>query len=189
MITRIPARYKNASLDNFQTPTDEHKRLLEYVREWLKKPDDRNVMITGGVGTGKTYLAYAMVREFSEFCQSREKPEICWWSSDRIMLVSLKSMIDDVKRSFSSGENNLDSKLTAPILIVDEIGLQYGSDMERIELFELFDKRYANMLPTICLSNLTTDQVKRVVGLRITDRLLAGAMVFNLKSESMRKAA
>lgn len=188
MITSIYRRYEGASLATFKTPTPSHAEALEFVKSWLASPTDQNIIIIGGVGTGKTHLAYAMVAELSTI---REVTRVTkYWDSKKIQMVSMKSIIDEIKAGFNGKTDNGIADLSkCPILIVDEIGLQYGSDMERIELFELFNLRYNRCLPTVCLSNLDQMAITKVMGMRIADRLFGGAKVITLGGESMRKDA
>ena len=64
-----------------------------------------------------------------------------------------------------------------PLLVIDEIGVQFGSAAEQLHLFEVLDRRYRNMKPTILLTNLDRDDLKGFVGDRVADRLSETANV------------
>ena len=50
-------------------------------------------------------------------------------------------------------KNELLSRLRAVDLpVIDEIGVQFGTDTERMILFEVLDSRYEDMMPTIVTS-------------------------------------
>ena len=57
------------------------------------------------------------------------------------------------------------------LLVIDEVGVQYGKESEQVELFKVFNKRYNDVRPTIVLSNVTTEELKGYLGERIFDRL------------------
>ena len=80
----------------------------------------------------------------------------------------------------------METEKTVPVLIIDEVGLQYGTPFERLELFDLFNSRYENMLPTICLSNLKMEEIERILGKRIFDRLSQNMECFYLSGKSQR---
>ena len=68
---------------------------------------------------------------------------------------------------------------SVPLLVIDEIGVQYGTDSEQNILFDVMDRRYRDMMPTILLANLKLKREKpedpaglrEVLGERIYDRL------------------
>ena len=54
-------------------------------------------------------------------------------------------------------------------------------------MFEVFDKRYNDELPTIAISNNKKEDLQRILGQRIYDRLTGGAIMFELNGESYRQ--
>lgn len=65
-MTRLCKRFENSSLDNYRIDCPEQQRLVETLKEGLKNGFDKNIIIVGGVGTGKTHLAYAIVNALAE---------------------------------------------------------------------------------------------------------------------------
>ena len=57
------------------------------------------------------------------------------------------------------------------LLIIDEIGVQFGSEFEKNLIFDILNERYENRRPTLLLSNLTVPEVRAFLGERIYDRL------------------
>ena len=76
-----------------------------------------------------------------------------------------------------------------PLLVIDEVGAQYGTKGEQMVLFEVLDRRYLDMKPTILLTNQNMPGLKQFLGERVHDRLIeiARAVVFDW--ESYRKQA
>ncbi|EDH5493481.1 AAA family ATPase, partial [Salmonella enterica subsp. enterica serovar Java] len=71
------------------------------------------------------------------------------------------------------------------LLIIDEVGVQFGSASELAILQEIVNVRYENVLPTILISNLTFEQLKDTIGERIVDRVTNGGrnrLAFNWES-------
>jgi len=60
------------------------------------------------------------------------------------------------------------------LLVVDEVGSQFGSDTEKLFIFDIIDGRYQNMKPTVLISNLDIDGIKDAIGERCVDRLREG---------------
>lgn len=57
------------------------------------------------------------------------------------------------------------------LLVIDEIGVQFGSEAEKIILFEIINERYEAMKPTILISNLSQQELGAYVSERIVDRM------------------
>ena len=70
--------------------------------------------------------------------------------------------------------------------MLDEVGSQFGSDTEKLFIFDIIDGRYQNMKPTILISNLDIDGIKDAIGDRCVDRLREGGgmmVAFNWGSQ------
>jgi len=84
-----------------------------------------------------------------------------------------------VKRSYdrtSSGtEDDAIAELVKPrLLILDEVGADYGTEHSKTILFDIINKRYENIKPTIVLTNLDAAALREYFGERIVDRLREG---------------
>lgn len=161
---------------------------------------DCNVALTGGVGTGKTALCHAFMNDIVEKYSENPKFTVIkgvnsvWLYNPktqkewRVKMFSMKKIIDDIKANFRSKDNTTKKDcLETDVLIIDEIGLQYGTDMERIELFDIIDYRCTEGKPTIITSNFTQAQLEDKLGQRISDRLFGGAVVFHFTEKSRRR--
>lgn len=71
------------------------------------------------------------------------------------------------------------------LLILDEVGVQHGSDTEKLILFEIINGRYEAARPTIVISNLDAAGLEQFLGERAFDRLREGGgrlVVFDWES-------
>ena len=74
------------------------------------------------------------------------------------------------------------------LLVIDEVGRQYGTPAERSMFFDVVDKRYEAMRPTVLVSNLDTPNFREFLGPAILSRLCEGGGVFlSLTGKDMRK--
>jgi len=104
-------------------------------------------------------------------------------------------IIRAIKRTWSKESDMSEDELlrlytSRDLLIIDEVGLQYGTDAEKIILFDILNTRYERMLPTILLSNLTPAQISDAIGERLTDRMVEGGgteLIFNWESYRKQK--
>ena len=83
-------------------------------------------------------------------------------------------------------ESQAVSRLTRPdLLILDEVGVQTGSEFERHLLSDVLNERYEHHRATLLLSNLPLAEVSAYLGERVLDRLRedgAESVVFDWES-------
>lgn len=206
-----PARYIDANLEK-NTFAPELKPAVDYLKSFKSKveknwrgnwvmdfsPDSpkQNLILSGGVGVGKTWLIHSFLNYFTQqhgkkalVSTDPKTQEQTFHELDiPIAYMKIKEIIDGIRRDWAEKNDGttIEHLSTVPLLIIDEVGVNYGTESERIELYELFNFRWENMLPTIVISNLTPAQQASVLGQRIMDRLCDGAIILNLKIASRR---
>jgi len=60
------------------------------------------------------------------------------------------------------------------LLVLDEVGVQFGTETENLVLFRILNRRYEDMKPTILVSNVEIGKLTEFVGERVIDRLCEG---------------
>lgn len=187
-MTKVCKRFEKAALDNYRIASPEQQMLIETLKEKAQNGFDKNIIIIGGVGTGKTHLAYAILNELAGKRISPDIPEYRWYCEDIVVYRTVKGIIDNIHDAWNDKTcSDMEHLCTCPLLIIDEIGVQYGSDSERTELYTVFNRRYEDELPIIAISNNKLSELQRILGQRIYDRLTGGALIFELTGKSYRQ--
>jgi len=180
----INLRHLECTLESYRADTPEKQNALGKAREFVSNilsGNGGNLILAGKVGTGKTHLAAAITSEVLRANRS-------------CRLAKLPEIIRDIKNSWR-GEGPSESELIdryskVDLLIIDEVGVQYGSDTEKLLISEIIDNRYQEMLPTVLISNLDVQGIKGCIGERCYDRLREdGGIVANFTWESHRGEA
>ena len=82
----------------------------------------------------------------------------------------------------------IDALAACELLVIDEIGVQSGTDAESRALFDVFNARYEEMKPTLFISNLNLQRFAEAVGGRIMSRLReGGGEILSFDWEDYRK--
>lgn len=81
-----------------------------------------------------------------------------------------------IRESKSYGNDVTESQVISDfagydLLIIDEVGMQSGTEAESRALFDVFNERYQQMKPTVLISNLDVAGFVQAVGKRISDRV------------------
>ena len=150
-----------------------------FTASLMKGEQVGSLILNGGVGTGKTALCAAIASKLVDTKTLRLVKTI---DLIRSLKESWAKECDDTEKGLLKYYSNID------LLIIDEIGVQYGSETEKLFLFDIIDGRYNEMKPTIMISNLGIEAIKEAVGERIIDRLREdGGQLISFDWESHRK--
>lgn len=191
MYYRKEYRYQEA---DFNGKFDEK---LAKARDWLAdwKEKHNNLFICGGVGCGKTYLAMAFLNEQTKTAEYIRGDGSCapFWCLDDIEYVISKKLFDTIRKQFSKdiavsqeAKNDVFVYTKTKLLIIDELGLGYGTESELIELTDLLDARWKSGLPTVFLSNLDMKGLANYLGDRCRQRAFDGAQYVEADSKTHR---
>lgn len=181
----IPARYLDRGFDAFVAEAPQQKAALAAARAYAEGfaqqlRTGRSLMLLGTVGTGKTHVACAILQALM--------PMHC----GRYLTVS--DLIDTIRETWRRDSERSHAKVlhelaTTPLLVLDEMGAQYGSDGEQTTLFQVIDRRYRERRPMVVVANLNPANLKTVIGERSYDRLREIATVIPFEWESHRAPA
>lgn len=167
----IPPRFADRRLETFVPHAEGPAKALQIATEYAEGFEDvlktgRSLILCGGVGAGKTHLAVGIAHRVI--------------AMNRVaVFTSVLGAIRTVKETYAKGSQLTEAQaienLTKPdLLILDEVGVQFGSDTEKMILFEIINGRYERLRPTIVISNLAKDALAEYLGERVIDRLREG---------------
>lgn len=180
----LPFRFKDASFGNYSTPTDKHKKAVDDCAKFARKIERReyaNLILMGGVGTGKTHLAAALCKHLAGQIISAR-------------YTSVREIVQSVRETWGGRGAESESKVllgyTNPdVLVIDEVGVQNGSANEQTILFDVINERYESMLPVVLVSNLDVAGIKQAIGDRSFDRIRDAGSCISFTWESYRSSA
>lgn len=186
--TRMPLEYQNKDFSTFITETESQRNALamakRFVNGWEKaKAGGYGLLFLGGCGTGKTHLACAIMLELME----------------RYLFVypryyKVSEIFSAVRSTYQTGvitneEEMLKFFSSIQLLVIDEVGVQKGSEAEKRILFSILDNRVTSNKPTILLSNLGPKALEELLGDRLYDRVRSKCVPMFFAGSSMRKPA
>lgn len=173
---QAPERYRGESIDTYRAETDTQKKALSAARNFIDAVDCgafSSLIFIGTVGTGKTHLALAIIRECGGIY--RLSPNI----------------VEEIRRakSFNAKESEADILTNygnARLLVIDEIGRGVAAAEEQYMLYQIINERYNRRKPTILISNQTKKEFLNYVGIAAADRLTESAQVVEFTGRSYR---
>lgn len=178
----IPLRYRGKDFASFVADTDAKEKAravaMEFAQNFEHHAKKGTVAIFSGLpGTGKSHLAIAIA-------QAVMQHRSVFYTS---AIDAVRMVRDTWRKGAEKTELEvLDMFASINLLILDEVGVQYGTDAEQITLFDIIDKRYRDMMPTILLTNQNKTGMKEFLGDRSFDRLREGGIWVTFDWQSHR---
>jgi DNA replication protein DnaC len=164
--SRIPARFIGRTFDNFQAETPEQRAALSICRDFAENFAEHSrkgasLILSGKPGTGKSHLTAAMLQAHL---------------TKGVRYITCMDMIRAVRETWRRDSERSETEVLRyleqlDLLAIDEVGMQYGTDGEQTILFDVLDRRYREVKPTILITNQDKDGFKQFLGERTYDRL------------------
>lgn len=165
----IPLRFRSLNFSTYVAVTPEQRAALARVRDYAERfselaPQGRGLVLAGKPGTGKTHLAAALALALVD-------------SGAWVQYVTCMGLIRMVRETWARDAERTERQVVKllgqqiDLLLIDEVGVQYGTESEQHILFEILDKRYAEMRPTVLISNQDKAGFTALIGERLADRL------------------
>ena len=178
----IPKRFVTKTFKNFVCTSQSQTTARDISKDFADNLNDnlaigRCLIFSGNVGVGKTHLACAIANEAVR-------------TGHTVFFASVSKLIRQVRASWGTHDEQtvIDNLIELDLLLIDEIGVQAGTENERNILFDVINGRYENMKSTILLTNLDRTQLPTYLGERIVDRLREnGGTLISISGESRRK--
>jgi DNA replication protein DnaC len=183
----VGKRFKGKTFENYVVSNDRQRVAVSTCRRYAETFTDRfdsgdSMILAGRPGTGKNHLAAAI---------STAVVEAGFTVLHTTALKLVRAIKETWGRDKDQTEGEAIARFMAPrLLIIDEVGVQFGSHTEQIYLMEVINGRYADMLPTILLTNLCLEDLTDCLGEQVVDRFYEGkgqVIIFDWNSHRREK--
>lgn len=158
--------HQNCTIENFEVRDHLQAFARDFAKNYIERFNNNFgtcFVFSGGTGTGKNHLSAAI-------CNSlMTQGKTCLVVTVTELMIRMRKCYGD--NAEYSEDEFIKQLINFDLLILDEIGLQKGSDHEKIILNQVIDQRIGNLKPVGVLTNLDQNNVKTVLGERIFDRL------------------
>lgn len=189
-LSGVPERFREKTFEEFKPAGERMASISGICRNYAdnfieKAKTGTGLILCGHAGTGKTHLACAIIDRVIRLHRKRAN------------FIKVSRAIRSVKETYNRDSRTTEqaaiNALVSPdLLVLDEVGVQFGSDTEKNILFEIINERYEAVKPTVLISNLALAGLTEFVGDRVVDRMKengGGLLIFDWQSMRGRTAA
>lgn len=169
----FPENAEHMEFDNFNK-YPELNNALNISKSIASKPNESMwLTLMGTNGVGKTHLAIAI-------CKA--------WLNTGIAskYIYVPALFDELRSGFGNGDNDIyqrrfDYYCNIPLLLLDDLGREYGTKWVQEKLEMLIDYRLMHRLSLIITLNKSLDEISPMIASRLTR--LPNSYVINIVSE------
>lgn len=179
----IQPLHQSCTVSNFETDSqakvDAKRFAFDYITNFAEN-NGKGFIFSGTPGTGKNHLAAAI-------CNALIK------SGKSCMIITVNELMQKLRNTYQKDsqiteDQFIQSMIKHDLLVLDEIGLQRGTDAERLAINQIVDQRVCQIKPTGMLTNLSAEDLEVAVGARVMDRMkMNGGQWVPFNWESYRK--
>jgi DNA replication protein DnaC len=183
----LSKRMKGYTLGNFR-PTVSNAagrarvKVDGYLEDWEENREaGKGLYFCGGVGTGKTHLAVAVM---NELIRRKRTPSL---------FVTVPELLDNLRETYNKPGRNLDEWMdavqNAEFLVLDDLGSERTTEWVRERIFVIVNHRYREALPTVFTSNIGPKDLAEQLGERTASRIIAMCDWIALEGDDYRETA
>ena len=166
----IPERFRDRTLESYVVSHEGQQMALDFAQAYADdfakvRKTGRSAIFMGNFGTGKTHLAVGIGLQVMR----EHKASVLFASAGRMV----RMVKDSWARNSGVTESDVVAQMVFPdLLIVDEVGVQQGTEFERNVMFDVLNDRYEQRKPSLLLTNHTIEDLSsKYLGERVVDRL------------------
>ena len=184
-IARLKANgLQDASLRQFTFANDtginpEMQKAHSYVEHWPEmKATATGLLLWGNVGTGKSFFAGCIANALLD-------------QGVPVLMTNFSRILSALTGMFSDDRNKyIDSLNHYSLLIIDDLGMERGTEYALEQVFNVIDARLRSNLPLIVTTNLTLEELKHPADLaheRIYSRVLERCIPLKINNQNIRQ--
>lgn len=152
---------------------------LDFTKNF-EREKDRNLLLYGPVGSGKSFLCHAIAREL----MARGVPVVS------LTAYGLQELFQSVRFAPAQLRAERESALRrvreADLLVIDDLGTETVHSVSVAHFFEMLNDRLLEKKSTIISTNLELREIERIYSPRIFSRIFGQFELYNIFGDDLR---
>ena len=178
------SRFEDFSLSYYRDDPEaleQMESVLAFCRNYAEGFDlnSRSVLMTGETGLGKTHLSLAIAGAVIE-----KGYGVVYGSAQKLFARMEREKFGKADRPDGTTETMLE---TCDLLILDDLGAEYSTQLSRAQLGSLIDTRMLAGRPTVISTNLTIRELEERYSRRIASRIIGEYVILMFAGHDVRQ--
>lgn len=173
----VPMRYYKETLYTYERATESQQKAAEAVTAFIddvKAGTPRVLVLLGPVGTGKTHLCCAAIRELGG------------------QYMTAAELVEEIRhaKAFNADATEkqiLERYAARKLSVLDEVGRGVNATDEKYTIYGYINALYNRNGSAIVTSNMQKSEFLQYVGAAVADRLVEYGAIVELSGDSYRK--
>ena len=170
---------KNCTFENDDNENEKISNALKKYADNFKqfKAEAKGVLLYGGVGTGKTFLAACVANRLIE-------------KGYRVKITAISTLVNEMQESFGNVQRVLDDLVKNEFVFLDDLGAERDTSYMNEQVYNIVNALYLAGVPFFVTTNLTGEQMKKPKSLeyeRVFDRIFERCIFIEFKGNSRRR--
>jgi DNA replication protein DnaC len=146
-----------------QNPYQYMTRVLRYCRQYAEnfQPHNPGIFMMGETGLGKTHLSLAIAGVVAA-----KGYDVVYGSAQDLL-----RRVENEHFGRTDSQDTLDTMLAADLLILDDLGSEFGSSFSQSIVYNILNSRLSANRPTIISTNLKAAELEEKYAQRVVSRL------------------
>ena len=165
-----------------ETQKDLMQKNLDIAKKYIRnfKNEKDNLLFTGGIGTGKTFLINCIAKDLID-----RGVAVVYQSAGELsqFLTRYNFARDEAKDRYVQ---KYDMLFECDLLIIDDMGTEASNDYTRAFLFDLLNERLQSQKKMIISTNLDEEDISNIYDQRITSRIFGNFDLINFFGKDIR---
>lgn len=171
----VPRKYRGCTFEDFDQYTPRLREQVSKLKAIAGGRMERGVFLFGGVGTGKTHLATALM---SELIVRQQQGFF-------VDGIELAMQFQGAFRKEETANDIVHRLLSGKFLLVDDLGAEKGTDYLRQSFLHLVNQAYVREKILLVTANLSHESLQQWEP-RLASRLVEMCIVFKLEGQDFR---
>jgi DNA replication protein DnaC len=150
----------------------------QFIQDFPGRSRVDGLLFTGGVGSGKTFLAGAVANALLA-------------GGARVSFIVVPDLLDMLRASYDAPRDQgwaaqglWDAARETPLLILDDLGAHNYTEWTLNRLYSLVNYRFNHLLPLVVTTNISLEDMQGYLGERTTSRLIQMCRIYRLLVET-----
>ena len=160
--SNIPLKYADKTFADYEI-TDDNERAIRLAKWFITKKPAKSLYLYGGAGTGKTFLATLIAKEFCN-----------------VIFGDVPTLLGKIKQTFNGNGDSqeiISRYCNCDLLILDDLGAGQVTEWSADIIYQIINNRYNALKPIVITSNFDIEGLQERLKIdsysatRITSRL------------------